>query len=106
MKKRKILVTGGMVTSLLLAGTSQSLAQNIETKRPSLRPESSENVSDLSGRSSNYIEDTSYLDIKADDPLDFSYLDETSKNALIDEGFSPSQIHKIFNSKNSKRFRR
>jgi hypothetical protein len=85
MKKKKILATSGLVTSMLFAGATQSYAQ--------VTPPITQGI--IRSKSLEIITDD--LDIDAEDFKEELRSGKTPKEVLIDQGFSPSLIHKIFN---------
>jgi len=95
MKKRKFIATGSLVTALLLTGATQSFAQTVpamtQTATSRLEYDTTE-TPELSG-----------FGVEADDQLNDSQLDDMSLQILVDEGFSPAQIHKIFITSNNLR---
>ncbi len=95
-KRRRILATGGIATALLITGASHTYAQVIPTHR------SSRNTEHIQPLLIDYDESTrpeiEGFGIDANDSINEFTLEETSRQILIEEGFSPAQIHKITTS--------
>jgi hypothetical protein len=96
MKKRKfVAAAGGIVTTLFIAGASQTFAQTISPSR------SHTYVSGVS-RPQDYDYDTSSrpdmadFGVEANDILTEEELELTSREILEQEGFTSAQIYKIF----------
>ncbi len=84
MKKKRFLATGGLVTSMLIAGATQSYAQVSPTSNQGIvRSKSLEIVSEDLG-------------INEEDFREELRSGKTPKEVLIDQGFNPAQIHKLF----------
>ncbi len=84
MKKKKMLATGGLVTSMLFAGATQSYAH--------VTPHANQGI--IRSKSLEIITDD--LDIDAEDFKEELRSGKTPKEILIEQGFNPSQIHKLF----------
>ncbi len=95
-KRRRILATGGIVTTLLITGTSHTYAQTIVPQRSARNTEQAQPIPLEYDETSRPAAEGFGVD--AHDLLNESILEETSRQILIEEGFSPAQIHKITSS--------
>ncbi len=95
MKKRKILATGAIATTFLLSSIHQAGAQTIQV--PQVRTQL-EAVGDSDTENGTDSSDSVSIDVgvRADDEITNSESKQTYQQTLIDQGFNPSQIHKIF----------
>lgn len=101
MKKRKMLATGGIVTTLLLAGSGSAFAQTLTsnnqaatTQKPALHRElKNGNHPRVKNR-----KELSALSVRANDSRENLRAEREARLALIEQGFSPSHIQKVVRS--------
>jgi len=95
MKKRNIIATSGIVTSLILSGSNPALAQSNQTNNPPFQ-----RTINLTNKTDDLIEDEINLDteINAQDILDQDTRD--IKEAFSAQGFSLSQIQSLLGRSN------
>jgi hypothetical protein len=90
MKKRKIMATGSIAVALFLSSYSSSSAARYSFSKPRIfAQEQSVLVSDT---------EQEYLGVPAGDFREDLGIDPTFGDSLVQQGFSPSQIQKIFTS--------
>jgi hypothetical protein len=85
MKKKKILATGGLVTSMLFTGATAHAQVTTPTNNQGI----------IRSRSLEII--TEDLELDAEDFKEELRSGKTPKEVLMDQGFDSAQIHKIFN---------
>ena len=97
MKKIKKIATGGIVGSLLFVSSGSVGAQTIIPAAPSSQRNSSTNIESEYTTENDFQQDIQIdnIGIQADEDLE-SY----SRDVLLDQGFNPSQIQKLYKHRN------